>query len=408
MESDPGRRQRVGINELSRLLNSTRILSESMDVEAVLREVVEAAAGLVASDSGRPGPRASIVAYESGSISPLFEHDGVDDLRGQTFPVEAHPAAARAIAAGGAATCVAAELLSPFDEISRRDGWVSMACAPITVAGELYGLLFAVTRHPHQFDDSELRLLEGMADLAGLAVANAERTRELTQLEHAKSEFLRLASHELRAPLTVLRGYLSMLEGGHIPTEQLQALVPLFGRRVEEMNALVDGMVDFASLEDSKLQIKPRACDVAEALGEVVERARADLTPAHSIALSTADRPIDAWADPDRLRTILVNLVGNAIKYSPAGGEVRCQISSAEGFALIDIHDSGIGIDADGLSQLFGRFSRLGSREHPEIPGLGLGLYLSRELARLHGGDLTVTSEPGVGSCFRLAVPLAV
>jgi signal transduction histidine kinase len=111
----------------------------------------------------------------------------------------------------------------------------------------------------------------------------------------------------------------------------------------------------------------------------------------------------------DRLRlvTVLVNLLANAVKYSPAGGEVRCTVRSGEGLAVITVSDQGIGIDAEDVPRLFTRFSRVVRGVDSEIPGTGLGLYIARQLARKHGGDIIAASRRGVGSSFTVSLPLA-
>jgi signal transduction histidine kinase len=111
-------------------------------------------------------------------------------------------------------------------------------------------------------------------------------------------------------------------------------------------------------------------------------------------------------ADLARLDTIVSNLLDNAIKYSPRGGEIGCEVSRKKGFAYVTVTDSGLGIAHEDMGILFTRFGRIVTAENSSIAGTGLGLYLSRELARMHGGDITATSEPAAGSSFSLVLPL--
>jgi signal transduction histidine kinase len=110
--------------------------------------------------------------------------------------------------------------------------------------------------------------------------------------------------------------------------------------------------------------------------------------------------------DPDKLQTVIANLISNAIKYSPAGGEIRCRLSVEDGHALVDVVDHGIGITPDQRKQLFKKFGRVDRPETAAIGGTGLGLYLSQELTRRHGGEITVRSRPGKETVFTLRLPL--
>jgi signal transduction histidine kinase len=112
-------------------------------------------------------------------------------------------------------------------------------------------------------------------------------------------------------------------------------------------------------------------------------------------------------ADRNRLNTILVNLLDNALKYSPDGGSVQCVLDRQDGIASVAIADEGLGISPEDLPRLFSRFGRIVTPDNSHIPGTGLGLYLARELARMHGGDIVVASEPGRGSVFTLKMPVA-
>ncbi|MDQ6691244.1 MAG: HAMP domain-containing histidine kinase, partial [Candidatus Dormibacteraeota bacterium] len=233
-------------------------------------------------------------------------------------------------------------------------------------------------------------------------------TERIAALERTKTEFLNLASHELRGPITVLRGYLSMLERGSlgvIPEEARQAL-PVLTAKADEMNALVEQMMEAARLEEGKLELARHRTDLREVARRAVEMARPFASSAHPLVLESPDTEVSVVVDPDRIGTVIGNLLSNAIKYSPEGGEVSCRVTLEHDVAKIIVRDHGLGIPSDRIDRLFTRFGRIVTPETSHIPGTGLGLYLSRELARLHGGDLTATSIQGKGSTFVLAVPI--
>jgi signal transduction histidine kinase len=252
---------------------------------------------------------------------------------------------------------------------------------------------------------STVRLVQSEARLN---TVSRERTRT-AELEQAKSDFMRMASHELRGPVAVLRGYLSMLADGSLGRmpEGAQQVMPMLLSKLQAMNRLVEDMLETARLEDSRMQLKKQRLDAVALLTRVVENARRDLPESHSVELNLPRKAVDVEVDADRVTTILGNLIDNAVKYSPKGGKVRCSVKSERGRALIAISDEGLGIDAEQQKSLFTRFGRLTTPDNSGIPGTGLGLYLSRQLARLHGGEIHVDSHRGKGSTFTLELPLA-
>ena len=235
--------------------------------------------------------------------------------------------------------------------------------------------------------------------------STAVRMREL---EKIKSDFLNLASHELRGPLSLLRGYLSMLsEGslGELPPK-VRGLLPVMNAKAAQMAFLVTQMLESARLEDSQLHLKLEPVDMRGLVRQAVDTMGSLTAPGQSLLLEDPGREILIVADAGRVETIAVNLLDNALKYSPAGGAVRVQVSSDASSTMLRVKDTGIGIAAEDFPKLFTRFGRLVTAENSHIPGTGLGLYLSREIARMHGGDITVKSAPGEGSEFTVTLPL--
>jgi PAS domain S-box-containing protein len=263
------------------------------------------------------------------------------------------------------------------------------------------------------FDDSGV--LTGYAKVTRDLTARREEEERLRQhadrmaeLEAAKSNFLNLASHELRGPLTVVRGYLSMFAEGSLGqlSDTGREVVLILGQKVEEMAHLIEQMLDVARLEEGRLMLNLLETDIREVLLKEIESARQTVTePALRIKPKLPREPVVARVDRSRLHTILLNLLSNAIKYSPDGGLVTVQLNASPSELEIVISDHGVGIQPEDLPQLFSRFGRIVTPATSAIPGVGLGLYLSRELARMHGGDLEAESEPGQGSTFTLKLP---
>jgi signal transduction histidine kinase len=250
--------------------------------------------------------------------------------------------------------------------------------------------------------------LQGYASAVTAGLERAKVTERLAAIEKNKTQFLNLASHELRGPMTVVRGYVSMLESGLLGdlNERGRKAVPVISAKVMEMNGLIEQMIEAARLEDGALMLRPAEIDLRDVVTQAVEAARPLIDDRHEISLRSPERPVQVRVDAERVKTIISNLISNAIKYSPSGGTIECELTARGGIARVAVKDSGVGIANEDLPILFTRFGRVSTSQTDHLPGTGLGLYLGRQLARLHGGEITVESTPGKGSNFTLHLPL--
>jgi len=190
-------------------------------------------------------------------------------------------------------------------------------------------------------------------------------------------------------------------------SKQVTEVLPVLEQKSEEMHSLVEQMIEAARLEEGRLKLHIEPGDLREIVGEAVQLTRPLAGQEHPLEFESTEQSVPVAVDRERIGTILANLLSNAIKYSPAGGQVVLSVARENGLAMVKVTDRGIGIAPEDQARLFTRFGRIENTATAHIGGTGLGLYLSRELARLHGGDLTVQSRPGAGSVFTLAVPLA-
>ncbi len=278
--------------------------------------------------------------------------------------------------------------------------------------------------NPGGFSDEDAWTLQLAAFAAGLvwqikasenrirALADAEAQRlhehiERTRsMEKMRSDFLRLASHELRGPIAVIRGYFSMMADKSLDGEALERAMPVIERKLNDMNALVNEMLETARLEEGITRLERRPQSLRAIVTAATSAIQPQLTAAHRLDVRVPSDDAIVNVDAGRIETILRNLLDNAIKFSPDGGEISCDVTLSQGLARITVMDHGLGIPPEQMHRLFTRFSRLVTPENSHISGTGLGLYLSRELARLHGGDITAESTPGGGASFALSLPL--
>ncbi|HEY8761794.1 MAG TPA: HAMP domain-containing sensor histidine kinase [Candidatus Dormibacteraeota bacterium] len=403
------------VRDLSFLVTTSQAIAASLDLDSIIRAATQAVAQVVR--RGGAGGRSRAAFHELIGDGRLRIADDYDEagshFSGGEYPMSWNQAATRAVARNRLEVVVEGDLAPELLALAEKEGWRAGALAPVRASERLHGLLIATARDRDAFRDEDLHLVEVIAQMTSLALGHAEtlqREREeagrVGSLERTKAEFLRLASHELRGPLTVIRGYLSMILDGSIGSADEATMRPLrtVQGKVGEMDSIITQMLEAARLEDSSLLLKLDAFDLADVIEEAVPRAR---EPGR-IKFRRPEVELAVNADRDRTLTILGNLLDNAIKYSPGGGDVTVTAGVEGEQVVVGFVDHGIGIADKDLGMLFTRFGRVVPAEHAAIAGTGLGLYLCRELARRQGGDVTVESELGRGSTFTLRLPLSV
>ena len=235
--------------------------------------------------------------------------------------------------------------------------------------------------------------------------------RDITErtLRHLQDAFLGLASHELRTPLTPIRGYLQMLSrrlqerGDH---EQEQRYTGLVRAQVERLTGLIDDLLDVGRLEGGKLGVAAVPLELTPMIARVVETLRPDAAAqGQDIVLEAPAAPLRVRGDAERLEQVAFNLLTNALKYAPGSPEIVVRLAREAGQAVLAVQDAGPGIPAEALPHLFERFYQVRpgalSRQ-----GLGLGLFLTRELVAAHGGTIEARSTEGAGATFIVRLPV--
>ena len=220
-----------------------------------------------------------------------------------------------------------------------------------------------------------------------------------------KIDLLSVAAHELRGPMTIIKGYLTMFEAGllgELPP-RARSVLPLLISKSDEIDWMIEQMLETARLDVGRLELNRRRVDVVGLTESAIAGMRMMLA-SHSLNFEEPSQPVEADVDPERFQIVVRNLLSNAAKYSPAGSVINVCVGRDADMATVSVADEGAGITDEDQAQLFTRFGRLRNTQH--VHGTGLGLWLSREIARMHGGDVTLKSIAGVGSTFVMAVPL--
>jgi signal transduction histidine kinase len=255
------------------------------------------------------------------------------------------------------------------------------------------------------FGDDELNQLVQYAVSITASLDRVSLNSRIEALEKTKRDFLNIASHELRGPMTIIKGYLTMFESGALGelSSRASSVLPLLIAKSDEINWMLEQMLETSRLEEGRLELNKRRQDVVEITDMAIDGVKM-LLRGHELQVDEPAEPLEADVDPDRFQIVIRNLLSNAAKYSPAGSDIKVSIGRKEGMATVAVIDHGAGISPQDQANLFTRFGRVQSTQH--VQGTGLGLWLSREIARMHDGDLTVESTTGNGSKFVLAVPL--
>ncbi len=250
-----------------------------------------------------------------------------------------------------------------------------------------------------------------LADSRGRIYGAVSIFRDMTQAHEAQQEkdnFVSVVSHELKTPITSIKGYAQMLlrraEESGSDDRDLKGL-RIINDEVERMVELINQLLDVSRLEMQRLQLSLDRVDLVALTLDAVDRLQMT-TNRHTLQPRVPQGPVWVRGDAMRLVQVVGNLIMNAIKYSPAGGPVAISLESQEGRAWMSVRDWGIGIAPEDQPHLFQRFWRGTRKENTSLTGMGLGLYISREIIRRHHGDIVFRSQPGQGSTFLFWLPL--
>ena len=244
-------------------------------------------------------------------------------------------------------------------------------------------------------------VLDARGDLLG-GVAVLRDVSYEREVDELKSSLISTVSHELRTPLTMIQGFSELLLGRELGEAQSRQALEQINTSAERLSRLINDLLTVSRLDSGRLELRPEPVDLASVLGETV----GPFQESREIRVDV-DGVSQVLADRDRLVQILTNLVSNAVKYSPPDAPVSVTATRSGQTAEIAVEDRGIGLTEDDLAQLFEKFHRVDRPHVRDVGGTGLGLYITKNLIELHGGEIRVESEPGAGSTFVFSIPLA-
>lgn len=293
-------------------------------------------------------------------------------------------------------------------------GVQSLLMVPLVTRDTAIGLMVLDQIEPLLFSRSQINLATTIGSQAAAALENArlyqqtlDDNRQLKEMDRVKSEIVANVSHELRSPLASIKAYTELLldEARTKSSDVCARGLEVINRETDTLTTLVNDSLSLSRLEAGGYMLANEPLDLGSAVRETVALLRVQAAPrAIGLEVDVASDMPPLWADPELIRSVVRNLVGNAIKFSHEGGKVRIRAWSEGGKAMLSVRDEGIGMGPDALKSIFAKFYR--APEASDVEGTGLGLALVKRAVDALGGQVQVQSEPGRGSEFVVKLPL--
>jgi signal transduction histidine kinase len=406
LRDDLGRRADI----LDATNRAARALGSSLDLNQAFAAFIRELRGLIAFE------RTAIVLLEDGNLRVFAAAgEGVDSVFPPGTVASVEGSVVEDVVAGG--RTVYRDDMSEPTYAEEADflalGLRSRVVAPILSGASTIGAISVVRREPGAFRDGEIELLGLLGRLVGSAIQNirayeAERTtvEELRKLSALRADFVSLVSHELRSPMASVIGSARTLQQRwrELAPDQRESFLALISHETSRLAELIGDVLDTSRIEAGTFSYSFEDVDLARLVRDSAAAAEHGQDEVTVEAVVRGPLP-PVRGDRDRLRQVLVNLIDNAVKYSPPGDRVSVQAERSDSRVVIEVRDRGPGISPEHQRLIFEKFGRANVAEHAK-PGTGLGLFIARSIAEAHGGALEVRSAPGRGATFRLSLPV--
>jgi signal transduction histidine kinase len=408
------------VGELKALGDVGQAVSSTLDLETVLSTIVSRATALAGMDAG--------AIYEYDEAHEEFYLHTADRLQDELVtalraePIRKGEGALGRMAMSGEPAQIRdivadASYQSRLREVVLRLGYRSLMAVPLMRDKNLLGGLVVYRKTPGEFDASMIDLLKTFATQSALAIQNArlfreieEKSRQLETASRHKSEFLANMSHELRTPLNAIIGFSEVLSErmfGEVNAKQAEYLADIL-ESGQHLLSLINDILDLSKIEAGRMELEPTDFDLPTAIENTLILVR-ERAHRRGIALGhTVDERLGMiCADERKVKQVLLNLLSNALKFTPEGGQINVRAEVRNGAAEISVTDTGVGIAPQDQEVVFEEFRQVGTASK-KVEGTGLGLAISRKFIELHGGRIWVESQVGLGSTFAFTLPLTI
>jgi PAS domain S-box-containing protein len=401
-------RTHAHIQEL--LLSAGRLLSENLDLQSILQKVTDITTQLSGAEFGA---FFYYMVNEEGESYLVYMLSGISGDAFRDFPMPRNTEVFGMLFSGKG--------ILRSDDIRQDPRYgknvplygmpkghlpvVSYLAVPVNSpnGGATIGGLFFGHSQPARFKAEHEKLVDGIAAQAGVAIENARLYEEIKQLNSKKDEFISVAGHELRTPITTIKGYLQLLQdqapegiGSNFTDKAL--------RQVNKLNRLVGDLLDVSKIRAGQLEYNMMTCFLLPLVKDSLDTIR-QIHTTHPFETDLPQEDIVITADGSKIEQVLINFMTNAVKYSPEDSPILVGVRKAAGKVIVNVRDQGIGIAPGHLDMIFNRYYRVPDVESA-VGGLGIGLYIAKQIIERHGGEIGVHSEEGKGSEFYFSLPL--
>jgi signal transduction histidine kinase len=391
------------VEELSIFQRIDQQLNQSLDLNAVLSSALGWAMQLTTADSGSIGLIEE--TEEKDLVLHLLVHTNtaIDDQR--MVPVS-HPVLAQVLAEKQA---IFTQNATQSQSIDGSPALVQLS-VPILREGRVTGLITLESQTAEAINEDDKEFVKRLADRAAVAIENASLYEKIAAANQSKSEFISIVTHELRLPMTSIKGYTDLILSGMTGelNEQQQQFMEVIKRNLGRMSVLISDLSDINRMESGRMAFEFGAFDIRDTVEDVTDSLRERIASrGQTLTVEIKPEVTAVYADSRRVNQILTNLLSNANKYTPDGGQVQIQVWQENGRAQVSVSDSGIGISEENQARLFTQFFRAEDEQVRAQAGWGLGLSIVKKMVEAQNGEIWFKSTLGEGSTFAFTVPSA-
>jgi signal transduction histidine kinase len=389
------------------LYDVTRTASSTLQLEQVLYLIVQSAV-----EAMQVKAASILLVSESQTLVNIAAAHGLSDdhINKGAMDIRQNRFLSEPLATGKPAIVpdIALEDKLQYRSEMQSEGLLSVLCVPLFLRGVPQGVVVVYSHTPGVFEESDAEFLAALANAAAGAIDNARAYEALEAADRARSDFVRLLTHELRSPLSAVQSMLGLMEQDIVGpmTEKQKDLVQRSRRRIRHLLAMVADLLELAAGRMSILQATRSAVDV----GQLVVLALDDMRG--TAEAKGVDYQLDVGGEPlvvsgvkEGLARVFANLVSNAVKYTPQGGTVAASVRRRADEVVVEVADTGIGIPEEALPRIFTEFYRAKNARAATAEGTGLGLVIAKDVVEQHGGQITIQSKVGEGSVFTVSLP---
>ncbi len=394
------------VQELSLFQRIDQELNKSLDLNRVLSLVLDWAVRLTSASGGCIGLVVEPQEADQERSLRLQVYRGSMEMSEPRVVTVIHPVVAQVLNDGHS---VLTRQVTAEEAIDGTPSAIQLV-VPIRRDGLVTGLISLASQQLTDLHEEDVQFVERLADRAAVAIKNASLYEAIHQANQAKIEFISVVTHELRLPMTSIKGYTDLLVSGMTGplNDQQQQFLQVVRRNLERMADLVRDLSEINRIESGRMKFEVQTFSMADVVEEVTDTLR-EVIAAKKQTLTTTvppDLPL-VFADPKRVGQVLTNLLSNAYKYTPENRPISVHVTHDDQFVSISVVDQGIGISEENQQKLFTQFFRAEDKAVREQAGWGLGLSIVKKMVEAQGGEITFHSVFGEGSTFTFTVPLA-